>query len=583
MRATSYLGVSESDTAFERFKEIRRTEVLVGPDSAKLSEADTRAKLIDPLFRDVLGWGEAEIRREAPAAQGYADYVLGSDQAYLLIEAKRSKPRFKLKVQSRLRRLKLEGPHLLANKKIRPYLEQARAYATTLGAPFAVVTNGSQFIVFRGFVMGSNWRAGSAIVFHDLDDVETDFATFLRVMGRSDVCSGNLADFFDEIERLTTPLYVPKEYVRSPNQELVRNPLWPKMSKILSPLLSDQPGDPEVQAEIINNCYVSTPLSDEADKSLDSLIRDLAPPYLEAAGAHEVARQKKSIFSYWVERDVKEVRPGVYILTGGIGSGKTTFLKRFASVDRRDLVREYCVWLHLDFLAIGNVPSAEIDTSIHDFAFRDIRRHLEHGYPQYCPRTGEEVRELFAEEIQRAEMTTLYGLEKDTPEYRQTVGALVDALMRDDESFSRTLLGKLRGRGLRTVVVLDNTDQLGESFQERVFLFSQELSDKLAHCALWPYARKSSSPHIGAGFSTLSAIDGFTSVRRICKRCCVRGCLTAVKSCAQRVKAAWSGSKPKMPRRSTLFWVRSFVLPQSATAILSGCSHRYLMGICDIR
>ena len=88
-----------------------------------LSEADTRAKLIDPMFRDVLGWYESEIRREEPAAQGFADYTFGIDTAYLLVEAKRTNPRFRLDAASNPRKLKLEGPHLLAQKKMRPPIE----------------------------------------------------------------------------------------------------------------------------------------------------------------------------------------------------------------------------------------------------------------------------------------------------------------------------------------------------------------------------------------------------------------------------------------------------------------------------
>jgi len=46
-----------------------------------LTESDTRAKLIDPLFKTVLGWSEAEIRREEPVAKGYVDYVWDRNSA----------------------------------------------------------------------------------------------------------------------------------------------------------------------------------------------------------------------------------------------------------------------------------------------------------------------------------------------------------------------------------------------------------------------------------------------------------------------------------------------------------------------
>jgi hypothetical protein len=64
---------SAADQAYSRFCSFIEERAVFLRGSSKLSEADTRAKLIDPLFRDVLGWTEVEIRREKPSADGYAD------------------------------------------------------------------------------------------------------------------------------------------------------------------------------------------------------------------------------------------------------------------------------------------------------------------------------------------------------------------------------------------------------------------------------------------------------------------------------------------------------------------------------
>src|SRR5437868_4308008 len=94
---------SQADAAYQTFCRLIAEKTLSLLADPRLSESDTRAKFIDPLFRDVLGWSEVEIRREKPAAEGYADYVLGSDFAYLLIEAKRTRPRFHLNIPSKAR------------------------------------------------------------------------------------------------------------------------------------------------------------------------------------------------------------------------------------------------------------------------------------------------------------------------------------------------------------------------------------------------------------------------------------------------------------------------------------------------
>ena len=52
------MSLNECDVAFKEL------ETLISK-TKDLSEADTRAKIIDPLFLDILGWTEDDIRRES--------------------------------------------------------------------------------------------------------------------------------------------------------------------------------------------------------------------------------------------------------------------------------------------------------------------------------------------------------------------------------------------------------------------------------------------------------------------------------------------------------------------------------------
>ena len=99
------------------------------------------------------------------------------------------------------------------------------------------------------------------------------------------------------------------------------------------PPLTDEPENPAAQDEIIRNCYVTTRLSDQADETLDQLFGDI--PVAGALRNRPGSRTRElqgDIFAHHFERDIERYRPGTYILTGGVGSGKTTFLRRFAVV-----------------------------------------------------------------------------------------------------------------------------------------------------------------------------------------------------------------------------------------------------------
>jgi hypothetical protein len=467
---------SGADSAYPRFCAFLAGGNIFLRNAPKLSEADTRAKLIDPLFRDILGWTEVEIRREKPTADGYADYILGADFNYLLVEAKRTKPRFKLNIPSKARKLQLSGPHLLGQRSVRPVLEQARSYATDLGAQFALVTNGDQFILFKPHLPGKPWHSGVALVWHDHQDIRDDFAAFFSFLARDSVVSGQLAEAFESAEGVAVELFTPLDMVQNSDRELVRNRFWPKISSVLGPILSDRPEYSAAQEEVIEHCYVTTPLSDEADRNLDRLIRDTPPVSLSDAGVVDVHPGTREPFSHRFRDDVQRSRPGTYILTGGVGSGKTTFLLRFANIAQPGFVKTYCVWLHIDFLSIGNVEPAQLDVEIKAFTFRAIRSKLDSDYPQYCPTSAADVASLFANATAQAKITRLYGLVEGSIEWNSRMGELLESLYKDHEAYSLAILRRLRGRGLRAVIVLDNTDQLGEAFQERVFLLAQRLS-----------------------------------------------------------------------------------------------------------
>lgn len=241
-------------------------------------------------------------------------------------------------------------------------------------------------------------------------------------------------------------------------------------------LLTDEPG--ATQLEVIRHCYVTTRLADQTDKNLDALLRDVGqrlpakPKFVDlkpGAGG-------KTALSHRFEEDVYSNRGGAYILTGGVGSGKTTFLRRFAAIVEREFVEHYAAWVHVDFLSIGNVDPAAVDQELRVYAYERIRTCIDRDFQAELFRDGSAVRDLFAPEIGQARLTLLHGVAEDSPEWTSAVNQLVDRLFRDNEQFIRAAFRYLRQRGKRIAIVLDNTDQLGETFQEKVFLLAQKLS-----------------------------------------------------------------------------------------------------------
>ncbi|NVK52510.1 MAG: hypothetical protein HWD85_06210 [Flavobacteriaceae bacterium] len=79
------MNIDASLDEFKRFK--KKFEEL---SKQPISESDTRCKILDKLFIDILGWEESNITREGHLEQvGFYDYVISSGIFAFVVEAKK--------------------------------------------------------------------------------------------------------------------------------------------------------------------------------------------------------------------------------------------------------------------------------------------------------------------------------------------------------------------------------------------------------------------------------------------------------------------------------------------------------------
>ena len=136
--------------------------------SEPLSEADTRAKFIDVLLKDVLGWREEDLRRErtfwTQGERAATDYEVGRPLPVFLVEAKRLMTDFELPDSTGRHLYRLDGV-IGSCPRLWDAILQARTYCDDKGIRFALITNGSRFALFRAITLGRPWREGNAAVF----------------------------------------------------------------------------------------------------------------------------------------------------------------------------------------------------------------------------------------------------------------------------------------------------------------------------------------------------------------------------------------------------------------------------------
>jgi predicted type IV restriction endonuclease len=129
----------------------------------ELSEADIRAKFIDPLFVQALGWPEQQIRRERHTTGGeYIDYECGRPITFFLVEAKRAATPFKFPTSTHRRTFQLAGL-FQGDASLKAACEQAARYCQDEGIKYAVVSSGVQLVIFTAIRTDRPWRKGEAL------------------------------------------------------------------------------------------------------------------------------------------------------------------------------------------------------------------------------------------------------------------------------------------------------------------------------------------------------------------------------------------------------------------------------------
>ncbi len=143
------------------------------------------------------------------------------------------------------------------------------------------------------------------------------------------------------------------------------------------------------------------------------------PKWLREAQVTDVriARGAGDAFGHAIEADIKNRRGATYLITGGVGSGKTTFLRRHSRSVSQKLVEEWCVWLHVDFLKSGAVDSSKLSEEIRRYFYSQVRVQLKERYPALLPSDGASLRKMFETRLEEARMTRLYGLKEGSPEW----------------------------------------------------------------------------------------------------------------------------------------------------------------------
>ena len=258
-------NLARMTTAIGSYKETIRTE------------ADTRLKVINPILTYILNWPMADIFTEESAGSGFVDYKLTvNGYARLVLEAKKDVRELGLKSRAAGRAYKIDGAVFTA-PAIKEGIEKAIRYCGQKNAELACVTNGREWVVFRGSRLGDgrDTMSGVAFVFTTLEDVQSNFALFYYLLSYEAVREFRYRSYFQEAEGrpIRSPLFLRALRDSDSRRPLPHDNLSGDLDRVMTSFFRRLSGDED--PDLLANCFVVTKESTIADERLARISEDL--------------------------------------------------------------------------------------------------------------------------------------------------------------------------------------------------------------------------------------------------------------------------------------------------------------------
>lgn len=462
-----------ADTALERLRSLRAEFDAFCSQNGKASEADTRYKLIEKILIEVLQWPEADISREEHVSGvGYIDTSLKlRNRIHIAVEAKCEGIAFTIPLKTSKRYLKLSGT-LVKDKEVLAVIDQVRAYCSEAGIRYAIATNGNAWIIFRAMREDMAWREGQAIVYSSLDEVIADFTFFWNLLSYECIHSGSLDGEFGSQFRASRELHRVVDVLWNADQPLPRNRLHLSLLPLMSAVFEDIAD--QAQIEILQKCYVHSRSLKIVASELEVVITDEIPKFLKAEGAVQISQGSDDAGQFGKMLNEKlPTKPGhLCLLLGGIGSGKTTFLKRYKRTVGHTVLEENALFFTVDFLKPPSSPE-ELD----EFVWSGILKEFRERYEHLNLETRGYLHKIFEADIRRLEETVLKYEKKGAKGYEELLSPYLAKWQEDIPDYVPKLLQLCKpDKGTKIVLFVDNVDQLSPEFQTHIFFLAQRVT-----------------------------------------------------------------------------------------------------------
>ena len=438
------------------------------------NEAETRKKLIDRIVSEVLGWTDNDVSYEERVSEDgnttYADYIVRTANTSFLIEAKRIG--VSLLPVPRKRKVKLSGSFMTG--ACGDAIKQAREYCRKKSIPYAVVTNGAQWIIFPAVRTDQvEFSSSYAIVFDSLENAlgeEIDY--FKSLLSRDGVIEGNLGVELigrnsDQLEERRLKNFYKGQQTRP------SNPIYPLIENAVLTSFSDSIVDKD--PSLLEKCYVKNADRTKFDNRIQMHLQK-SEPLFQSQPRRPLRKKDINALPDSIRASIDAMRPIAILILGTVGTGKTTFLQYTRKVSAKDYFlkqkdKVYPHWIEADF---RDFSKNEIPI---EFLYKQLFEYIKKD--EYFSDYNRSIRSSYKDDIDALKTGPMYLLAKDEEKFNEKISEIILS----DYNAVTPYVDKLIKYGASKCpifLVIDNVDQFeDEGVQSKIFSDAMALAARL--------------------------------------------------------------------------------------------------------
>ncbi|MGE5658858.1 MAG: P-loop NTPase fold protein [Actinomycetota bacterium] len=468
--------ISSSDSptrevAAAKLSELRNTYGNKAGLLTESNEAKTRLLIIDSILES-LGWKKDDFNPEHPVPHiGFTDYLVSADSIpRFIIEAKRVGKTFR-RPQTGLKKTFYQLSYVCSSfgPAVTEVIKQAEGYAKETGVPYAVITNGAEWILIQAIPF-RNRRINDlhCIYFGNLLSDTTHFDLFWDVLAKPCVLNGSIEEHFSELNS------VPSEFCVTPNSKLPRVS-WSRSAESeryireFYDYFFGEIVDPG-RRMMLEQCFVTNPKLDQYQGDLKRTLQDTAPIYISDATEISPDYEKAEFLS--TESGDRKGR--VVLITGSVGCGKSTLVNKvLIETDQKNPRKSF------NFLIIDLINEFdETPETINKYLLQEITNKWKQKRPEAYE--YETLRKIFGRELQELRKGPYAEIFKqDIQLLAQREAEKLNELSNSPFQFlerSWRYYAKESKKGV--VVFLDNIDRTSDRYQRIVYTLAHKLANQ---------------------------------------------------------------------------------------------------------